>query len=403
MGKNRALIIGVNEYEDQASFKNLKYAESDADSFYNVLINPDIGDFKEEDVIFLPGKATKSEVEESLESILSESGKDDLVVIYFAGHGKLDKSYSLCLATQHTKTDRLLSTSVHMGVLQRMIEQSDCKSILFFIDSCFSGAAGESSRGGETIPTKAIQEYAGEGKVFISASDAFQHAREKDALQHGIFTYHLVNALEGGEADLDGDGYVSIDELYKYVFDKVADETKRGQEPRKWGNVKGEVFVAKSIKNLEIKRLKIEILCKKAVTHEKEGKLCDAVDTWLDVLRQDLKNEDAPRKIQQIEEMYKPQRDVYIDKLYEYYDKETIIETMYNKAVDIMSHQYSKLNDNQKKFANIIVKFIDNLEVFIATWNREERKSAGRSAEAPGLAEMPTRKGEGLGGLGGSR
>lgn len=43
---------------------------------------------------------------------------------------------------------------------------------------------------------------------------------EKDDLQHGGFTYYLLEALKGA-ADTDRDGAVTVDEVYRYVSEKV--------------------------------------------------------------------------------------------------------------------------------------------------------------------------------------
>ncbi|MGH7806767.1 MAG: caspase family protein, partial [Thermodesulfobacteriota bacterium] len=300
MGKKRALVIGINEYED-TGFDQLKYAESDAKAIYDILVNQDIGEFVKEDVILLTGKP-KSDIEESLEKILNEAKREDLVFIYFAGHGKLDKSANLCLAARNTKTDRLLATSIHLEHIRRIIDQSDCKRIVFIIDSCFSGAAGLSFRSGD-VPAESFEQISGQGKVIISASQAFERARERDDIGHGIFTYNLVKGLEEGEADHDGDGYISVEELYKYISKNVKAETKGQQVPMKWGiDEKGEIVIAKSIKTLEKKRAEIESLSSRARELENQARLDEALDAWNKVLGLDPKNTEAPLGIKQVED-----------------------------------------------------------------------------------------------------
>ena len=56
--------------------------------------------------------------------------------------------------------------------------------------------------------------------------------------------------LGGGEADLDGDGQVSVDELYDYVFDRVHRETPN-QTPGWWSfDVAGDLYVARSARGV---------------------------------------------------------------------------------------------------------------------------------------------------------
>jgi formylglycine-generating enzyme required for sulfatase activity len=84
----------------------------------------------------------------------------------------------------------------------------------------------------------------------LTASDAMQYAFEGDNVKgegvQSIFTRTLVRGLETGEADLDGDGLVSLDELYDYVHDRVADETPH-QRPGKWVfDVQGQIVIARN-------------------------------------------------------------------------------------------------------------------------------------------------------------
>ena len=50
----------------------------------------------------------------------------------------------------------------------------------------------------------------------MTASSANEVSVEDDVLQHGIFTYHLIQGLRGS-ADYDSDGLVTVDEAYRYV------------------------------------------------------------------------------------------------------------------------------------------------------------------------------------------
>jgi len=94
------------------------------------------------------------------------------------------------------------------------------------------------------------ERFEGRGRVVLTASDAMQYAYEGDHLigegMRSVFTEALVTGLETGKADMDKDGYVSLDELYNYVYDRVTSETKQ-QQPRKWAlDVQGEIVIARN-------------------------------------------------------------------------------------------------------------------------------------------------------------
>ena len=65
---------------------------------------------------------------------------------------------------------------------------------------------------------------------------------EKEELQHGAFTYYLLEALRG-KGDFDGDGVITVDEVYRYVSDKVPLATGQEQHPVKKGEMTGQIVL----------------------------------------------------------------------------------------------------------------------------------------------------------------
>ena len=65
---------------------------------------------------------------------------------------------------------------------------------------------------------------------------------EDDALQHGVFTFFLIEGLKG-RADYDGDGLITVDEAYRFVSEAVPDATAQGQHPVKKGSVEGRLVL----------------------------------------------------------------------------------------------------------------------------------------------------------------
>jgi formylglycine-generating enzyme required for sulfatase activity len=68
-------------------------------------------------------------------------------------------------------------------------------------------------------------------------------AREEEKFGHGVFTNYLIEGLEKGYADK-GNGYISIEELYDYAFEKTKSEGY--QSPKKEGNIEGTIFIGKN-------------------------------------------------------------------------------------------------------------------------------------------------------------
>lgn len=76
-----------------------------------------------------------------------------------------------------------------------------------------------------------------EGKLVLAAASESQNSLESDALGHGVFTYFLLEGLQGA-ADLDGDFRITADEAFQYAQAKVTEYAiGRGarQDPQRSG------------------------------------------------------------------------------------------------------------------------------------------------------------------------
>ena len=88
-GHSYAVVVGISKYPNLPADKQLQFAERDAQSIYTILISPEGGNFKAENVKLLTGAqatlaAMKSQIDTWLPSVAQD---DDRVLIYFAGHG----------------------------------------------------------------------------------------------------------------------------------------------------------------------------------------------------------------------------------------------------------------------------------------------------------------------------
>ena len=84
--------------------------------------------------------------------------------------------------------------------------------------------------------------YQGKARVILTASDANEVSLEKEQLKHGVFTYYLLEGLRG-KADLNGDGVITVDEVYHYVSEKVPRATGQDQHPVRKGETVGQIVL----------------------------------------------------------------------------------------------------------------------------------------------------------------
>jgi uncharacterized caspase-like protein len=108
--KRRAVIIGVNSSQS-ADLSLLKYAERDAIELRNVLTDPEIGTFDPADVDLLVGAdATSRNIKRMLRKRARETAEDDLLLVYYSGHGYIpgwSRIREVYLVTEDLRTAEL--------------------------------------------------------------------------------------------------------------------------------------------------------------------------------------------------------------------------------------------------------------------------------------------------------
>ena len=253
-GKRVGLVIG-NNYPN--SDKELKFAVADAITMKEILENKDICGFDE--VIDLVDRTSKEALVE-VEKILKRA-ENDLVFIYFSGHGKKDFENDLCLLFNDTEEDTLLATSLTFDFINKCRRYPSRKSVIIILDCCYSGNAGIR----DTDVMEALKKHSGSGTIILTSTGltGSPTAKEEEKLGHGVFTHYLIEGLERGHADKKGEGRISIDELYDYAFEKTTGSCS--QSPKKEGSIEGTIFIGKNplkIRENEYASMKINLFDK---------------------------------------------------------------------------------------------------------------------------------------------
>ena len=144
--KSWAVIIGIDEYENE---KPLSYCVADANSIQSILINN--FDFNPDHVTKLTNQeASLQGIRNAFNRIIKEAGKDDRVLIYFAGHGFTDDlpdggeiGY---LAPVDAERENAYLTCLPMEELKTVSQRSTARQVLFLIDACHGGLAAINKR-----------------------------------------------------------------------------------------------------------------------------------------------------------------------------------------------------------------------------------------------------------------
>ncbi len=234
-----AVVVGVSRYKDPA-IPSLRFADRDAEAMRRFLLSPEGGGFAADNVRYLVNEdATLTNVRTALFTFLTRPRKEDLVLIYFAGHGSPDPNdrRNLYLFPYDAQAFNLGGTAFPMWEMQDVFTRIiKARRIITFTDACHSaGISGEAAGPvrGHNLVNQYITRYAGEGeRAVLTASDISETSREGEAWGggHGVFTYFLLEGLKG-KGDRNGDGTVTAGELFEYVQEQVAKATADQQNP----------------------------------------------------------------------------------------------------------------------------------------------------------------------------
>ena len=217
-----ALLIGVSEYEP--GLNPLPAAVKDIKAIQEVLLDPKIGGFTGSDITSLKNP-DRQVMEEAIYNLFASRNKDDLLLLFFSGHGIKDDAGKLYLATRSTRKtlrgELISPTAVEARFVHDCMSRSRSKRQVVVLDSCFSGAFAEGLSAKDDGTVDVRTQLGGEGRAVLTSSSSTQYSFEQEGEELSLYTRFLVEGIKTGEADLDGDEVISIDELHEYASRKV--------------------------------------------------------------------------------------------------------------------------------------------------------------------------------------
>lgn len=234
-----AIIIGISNYK---SLPKADYAKDDAQVFFDYAIRA-LGVKPGNIKLLMDEQADAEEIYTAFKTWLPARVKSTTdVYVFYSGHGLPTQDGSgLYWLPQRANRDLLSKTAILLNEINSDIQASKPKSVTIFMDACYSGQA----RSGETlvasarpIALKSQPTTFPSNFTVISASQADQISSSSPELQHGIFSYYLMRGMEG-EADLNKDGKITLDEIQKYLSENVGRQARimnRQQEPQVIGD-----------------------------------------------------------------------------------------------------------------------------------------------------------------------
>jgi hypothetical protein len=283
-----AVALGVSDYVNPDW--NLKYAAKDAKDVLarlNIKAGDSYGEVKE---LLLTDKQVTKKSLAMIKDFLKDAAIDDTVLMFVAGHGLLDSNYDYYFGTTDIDFNNPAEKGIAFDEFDDLLAGLPSLKKSLLIDTCHAGELDEeektllASAGGAAAPlptgngiamrsigtrgmnVKAIEGARGasewydrlqglfvdlrrgSGSTILSSSAGAEYALESSEQQNGLFTYAVLEALDGKkDADTNKDGSVQMSELGEYVKKRVSDLTNNKQTPNtRRVNLEGDFTLAKT-------------------------------------------------------------------------------------------------------------------------------------------------------------
>jgi hypothetical protein len=206
-----AVIVGVERFVDpklnETVFEDDKI-DDEAIAIRELLLASE--NWKNENIkIMLNENATKDKIQDAIVNWLGEKeDQNDVVLIYYADHGwkiplRQRRYGHAAVFTYNVTSEARLEDKITDKEFDSWVDTLDSKNIAIIIDTCYSGKMLSLRQQGRTILTAG-------GKYFFCGVD------EDDTLGTGIFGYFIIQGFKG-IADLNNDGWVSAEEVFRYA------------------------------------------------------------------------------------------------------------------------------------------------------------------------------------------
>jgi uncharacterized caspase-like protein len=117
-------------------------------------------------------------VRREIARFFAQKRRDDLLLLYFSGHGVKDDRGHLYLAVKDTEHNLLSATAVSAASISDEMDQSRSQRLVLILDCCHSGAFAQGSKGAtqDGVGTGEAFRGNGYGRVVLTATDSTQYA-----------------------------------------------------------------------------------------------------------------------------------------------------------------------------------------------------------------------------------
>jgi formylglycine-generating enzyme required for sulfatase activity len=218
LGAYRALVIGINDYED-SKIPDLETAANDARAVAEVLR----GRYGFQVKLILDRKATREAIYKALRSLASSTKPDDSVLIYYAGHGDFDRTYDDGWWIPADAKGGNPVTYLDNGQVQKAMRSMNARHVLLISDSCYSGTLfGQARAMPPVIDDKYYLNLYNERSRWGMTSGNKTPVSDRGSSGHSVFAYQLLKELKKNEKP-----YISTQEIYTRIAPVIGNNSEQ--------------------------------------------------------------------------------------------------------------------------------------------------------------------------------
>jgi flagellar basal body-associated protein FliL len=218
LGTYHALIIGINGYQDKR-IPDLKTPINDAVALEKIL-REKYG-FQVE--MMLEGQATKSAVYNKLRKLAANLKPDDSLLIYYAGHGDLDRQYNDGWWIPVDAEAGNPVTYLDNTQVQKAMRNMKARHVLLISDSCYSGTLfGQARKLPRVITDKYYLTLYNDKSRWGMTSGNKTPVSDRGTAGHSVFAYQLIKELKRSDKP-----FLSTQEIYTRIAPIIANNSEQ--------------------------------------------------------------------------------------------------------------------------------------------------------------------------------
>ncbi len=220
------LAIGIGGYDNESY--HLDYAAKDAKDFSSAfqkqkgLLYKDVVDS-----ILTDKEATLTNINKALDWIQDITGKKDVAIIFFSGHGYTNKGVYYMLPVE-ADIYELRATCLNFSAIKQTQSSIEGK-VIIVIDACHSGDLMSAGING-LVNMMTSTGDGGAGAITFTSSTGKEESLEQPDWQNGAFTKALIEGLDS-ESTVNEDGEITYNSLSLFISRRVKKLTNDKQHP----------------------------------------------------------------------------------------------------------------------------------------------------------------------------